>query len=120
MSKLKFILLFFVLISIISVALLKTTRAQQHILEMNEMFDPSFMAPITILSLIFVAVSFLLSHYMSDHDGYTGRLSKLKHYCMSYKTSDELCDYISKNKIANDTKNDKEIINKKPFNFTTP
>lgn len=62
------------------------------------MFDPSFMAPVTILSLIFVAVSFLLNHYMADHDGYTGRLSKLQFYCRGYrtycrgyKTSDEHC-----------------------------
>lgn len=109
MSKLKFILLFVILISIISVALAETNQSTTADTEAEQLLDPSFMASVIILSLIFIAVSFLLDHYMDDHDAYARRLRRLQYYCMSYKTIDEPCNYmnsIEKNK----TKNNKEIL----------
>lgn len=109
MSKLKFILLFVILISIISVALAETNQSTTADTEAGQLLDPSFIVPVAILSLIFVALSFISDHYMDDHDGYARRLRRLQYYCMSYKTLDEPCNYmnsIEKNK----TKNDKEIL----------
>jgi hypothetical protein len=107
MPKLKFILLFVILISIISVALAETNQSTTADTEAEQLLSPSVMA--LVLSFIFVAISFLLDHYMDDHDAYARRLRRLQYYCMSYKTIDEPCNYmnsIEKNK----TKNDKEIL----------
>lgn len=108
MSKLKFILLFVIIISIISVALAETNQSTTADTEAEQLLDPR--DTVTILSLIFVAISFLLDHYMDDHDAYARRLRSLQYYCMSYKTIDKPCCNYMNSIEKNKTKNDKEIL----------
>lgn len=59
---------------------------------------------VTILSLILVAMSVLLSHYMDDHDGYARRLRKLQYYRMHCKSCRELSVYMNPLTTENDKK----------------
>lgn len=49
-----------------------------------------------ILSLILVAISLLLYHYMDDHDMYAKRLIEFQTRYGSFENSDELSDHIKR------------------------
>ena len=105
LSKHVFIVLFFILISVISVAFAETnqsTTADEGVEKDKE--NPWLR--VTILSLILVAMSCFLSHYMDDHDGYARRLRKLQYYRMQCKSCRELSEYM--NSLT--TENEKEVL----------
>lgn len=99
MSKLKSILLFLILISIISVALAETNQSTTTDEGMKKDEGNVLLRErITIVSLIFVAISLLLNHFMEDHDGYGHRLIKFQHYYKSCKEdkSGDCFNYLKK------------------------
>lgn len=103
MSKLKFILLIVIFISIISVTLAETNQSATA-----DIGGISQGERITILSLILVVISLLLGHYMDDHDAYMHRLIGFQARYGCFKSSDELSDHI---KSERDNKNDEKVLN---------
>lgn len=88
MSKLKFIILyFFILISLVSIIFVALAQTNQNsVAEEGGKNDViGSIAP----SLIFVAVTLFLSHYMDDHDRYARQFRELQCDWYCYKTTDE-------------------------------
>lgn len=88
-SKIKFIFpLFFILISLVSIIFVALAETNQSIItdEGNNIGDNPGIA---LTSLIFVAVTFLLSHYMDDHDKYARQFRELQCEWYCYKISYE-------------------------------
>ena len=102
LSKLKFILLVFILISMISVALAETNQSTTTDGEMKkDEGNVLHRERITILSIIFVAISLLLNHFMEDHDNYVHRLIAFQHYYKSCKEnkSGDCFNYLKKGNL---------------------
>lgn len=92
---LKYLIVFY-LVSLISMALAETNQSPT-IKEVVEIENGDLLRNerTTILSLILVAISFLLSHYMDDHDKYFKRLVKLVYYCHLHKNCNEFSNFDS-------------------------
>jgi len=98
LSKAKFILLIFILISIISVTLAETNQSattDEGAESGGE--DVLLKVRITIVSLIFIAISLFLNHFMDDHDGYLHRLLKLQRHYKHYKENGNSFNYFKTN-----------------------
>lgn len=107
MSKLKFILLIFILISIISVALAEThqsTTAEEG--AESEGGGISHMEQITIVSLLFVVISLFINHFMEDHDNNGSRLLKLQRYCEYIKNDKSINNLTAYSKFNDEISTD--------------
>ena len=102
MSKAKFILLFFILLSTIYVALAETNQSTTA-----DEGSISRMERITILSLVLVVISLLIAHYMDDHDTYAERLIEFKARYGHFKSSNNLYNYIKWKKYG---KNNEKVL----------